>query len=599
MIFSLAAAALLFGAPGARAQTGEAQPSVGWASDPPSLGALVSFARSESDLRTAVTRYLEDIASLERRYPVVYSPARMVRLRTLHEGWRRSLGAADFDALNNEGKIDFITLRNRIDYNLELLRLEEVRSAQIAPLTPFFTTIRGLQEDRLNRKRANPRDSAAALVAIARQAEELTRALKAEAERAPSQLVRRRGLTPAAAARAAQHIEHLRAILTEWNTFYDGYDPSFTWWARQPYQAADKALGDYATAIKRHLVGVVENEPEPIVGDPVLAAGLRADLAVEMIPYSPQELIGIGQREFAWIENQMRIVSREMGHGDNWKAALEHTKTLAPPPGEAPWAIYEIAAYSENFIENQHMITLPPLSREVWRLAMSPPERQLINPFFSGGEVTSLSYPTAEMKHEDKLMSMRGNTPHFNFPTVQHELVPGHYLQEFMNARFNRHRDGLSPTPFWREGWALYWELSLWDRNFPRNNPDKMGMLFWRLHRAARIVFSLNYQLGNWTPRQCVDFLVERVGHERANAEAEVRRTARDAPLYQVAYMMGGLQFRALHREAVESGRMTETQFHDAILEGGPMPVELVRARLLGQSLSRDYRSNWRFADAR
>jgi uncharacterized protein (DUF885 family) len=124
-------------------------------------------------------------------------------------------------------------------------------------------------------------------------------------------------------------------------------------------------------------------------------------------------------------------------------------------------------------------------------------------------------------------------------------------------------------------------------------------MLFWRLHRAARIVFSLNYQLGNWTPKQCVDFLVERVGHERANAEAEVRRTARDAPLYQVAYMMGGLQFRALHREAVESGRMTETQFHDAILEGGPMPVELVRARLLGQPLSRDYRSSWRFADPR
>jgi hypothetical protein len=43
---------------------------------------------------------------------------------------------------------------------------------------------------------------------------------------------------------------------------------------------------------------------------------------------------------------------------------------------------------------------------------------------------------------------------------------------------------------------------------------------------------------------------------------------------------------------------MTETRFHDAILEGGPMPVELVRARLLGQPLSRDYRSNWRFADA-
>jgi uncharacterized protein (DUF885 family) len=105
-------------------------------------------------------------------------------------------------------------------------------------------------------------------------------------------------------------------------------------------------------------------------------------------------------------------------------------------------------------------------------------------------------------------------------------------------------------------------------------------MLFWRMHRAARIIFSLNYQLGNWTPQQAIDFLVDRVGHERANAEAEVRRTALDAPLYQAAYLLGGLQFRALYQELVESGRMTARDFHDAILLGGNMPVEMVRVRL-------------------
>ena len=268
-----------------------------------------------------------------------------------------------------------------------------------------------------------------------------------------------------------------------------------------------------------------------------------------------------------------------MGFGDDWKAALEHTKNLAPPPGEKPWLIFDIARYSEDFVEKMNAITLPPLSREVWRLAMQTPERQLINPFFTGGELTRVSYPVDTMTHDDKLMSMRGNTPHFNFATVHHELIPGHHLQAFLSDRFNPHRAALQRTPFWREGWALYWELQLWDRNFPRNNPDKIGMLFWRLHRAARIVFSLNYHLGRWTPQQAVDFLVDRVGHERANAEGEVRRTTIDAPLYQVAYMIGGLQFRALYRELVESGRMTAAPFHDAVLLGGYMPVELVRAR--------------------
>jgi hypothetical protein len=284
-----------------------------------------------------------------------------------------------------------------------------------------------------------------------------------------------------------------------------------------------------------------------------------------------------------------------MGFGDDWKAALEHTKNLAPPPGDKPWVIHDIARYSEDFVRRLDAITMLPLALEVWRLAMQTPERQLINPFFSGGELTRVSYPTDAMTHDDKLMSMRGNTPHFNFATVHHELVPGHHLQAFLADRFNSHRARLQRTPFWREGWALYWELQLWDRNFPRNNPDKIGMLFWRLHRAARIVFSLNYHLGRWTPQQAVDFLVDRVGHERANAEGEVRRTTIDAPLYQVAYLTGGLQFRALYRELVDSGRMTATQFHDAVLLGGYMPVELVRARLTGQPLTRDFRTTWRF----
>jgi uncharacterized protein (DUF885 family) len=88
--------------------------------------------------------------------------------------------------------------------------------------------------------------------------------------------------------------------------------------------------------------------------------------------------------------------------------------------------------------------------------------------------------------------------------------------------------------------------------------------------------------------------LVDRVGHERANAEGEVRRSfaGNYPPLYQAAYMIGGLQFRALHRELVEGGKMTERQFHDAILHENNVPVAMVRAILTGKSPE-----NWRFLD--
>ena len=69
-------------------------------------------------------------------------------------------------------------------------------------------------------------------------------------------------------------------------------------------------------------------------------------------------------------------------------------------------------------------------------------------------------------------MSMRGNNPHFYRAVVHHELIPGHHLQGFMNARYRPYRS-IFATPFWTEGWALYWELLLWDMNFPRSPEDR------------------------------------------------------------------------------------------------------------------------------
>ena len=117
------------------------------------------------------------------------------------------------------------------------------------------------------------------------------------------------------------------------------------------------------------------------------------------------------------------------------------------------------------------------------------------------------------------------------------------------------------------------------------------------MHRCARIVFSLGFHLDKMTAMEAVDYLVDRVGHERENAAAEVRRSVETSypPLYQAAYMLGALQFRALRRELVDSGKMSERDFHDSILKLNSMPVEMVRASLIKRPLAKDFMSNWRF----
>lgn len=563
-------------------------PEAGWAQSPPDLQNLVGFDRGQSDLRVAVERYSEDRSALFRRYDVPYAAQRRERLHTFYRAWLERLAALDFDALNHEGQADYVLLRTRLEFELEMLDQERIAVEEMQPLVPFAAELGAFQEARRAREDVDARAVAGSLNDIADRIEALTNTLKS-GEGAPADV---KGVV---AERAAGYLGQLRRVLEGWFEYHDGYDPVFSWWVPEPYGRVDRALEAHAEAIRDRYVG--DAADGLVVGDPIGDEGLRAHLAHEMIPYTAEELIAIAETEFEWMEEALLEASREMGYGDDWRAAQEAVKNLAVDPGEKPRIVRELEEQSVSFIEQRDWITIPPLAREVWRMEMMPPERQLVSPFFLGGEVIRISYPTDEMAHDDKLMSMRGNNPHFNRATVHHELIPGHHLQGFMTSRFNDHR-GTFSTPFWGEGWALYWEMILWENDFPRGPEDRIGMLFWRMHRAARIIFSLSFHLERMTPQEAVDFLVDRVGHERANAEAEVRRSfaGQYSPLYQVAYMIGGMQFRALHAELVESGEMTAREFHDAVIQRGRMPVEMVRALLTEQSLTRDYATSWRFA---
>jgi uncharacterized protein (DUF885 family) len=546
--------------------------------------AALTTPASTSELRDLVDRYTADRMALTRRYPVQASPERTARFKAFYEDWRKTIDATPFDALSVEGRIDYVLLRNKVAQELVLLGREQKWEQETAPLLPFAATILTLNDARLRMETLDPGRAASTLSALA---VDVDKARKAAAANKPSKLV---------AFRAQDEIDDLGATLKAWYGFHAGYDPLFTWWNDAPYKAVTKALDEYKKGLREGVLGIKAGEDEPIVGTPIGREALASDLQAEFIAYTPEDLIAMGDREFAWCEAELKKASREMGFGDDWKKALEKVKTLYVEPGKQPELIRDLAREAEAYVEKYDLITVPPLAKEVWRMQMMTPERQKVNPFFTGGEVISVSYPTNTMDQDDKMMSMRGNNIHFARATVFHELIPGHHLQGFMTQRYNAHRRAFS-TPFWGEGWALYWEMLLWDRGFQRSPEDRVGMLFWRMHRASRILFSLRFHLGEWTPQQCIDFLVDRGGHERANAEAEVRRSFNGSyqPLYQLAYMMGGLQFKAMHKELVDGGKMTDKAFHDAVMTGGTMPVELVRARLTKQSLPKDYKAGWKY----
>ena len=560
---------------------------------------ISSLYLQTSEMADAMIQYDADKASVMRFYSTggqgefprqqgngYNSPERRKRLLQLIDEYLGILKKSPFEKWNINGKVDYILFKRNLESEQYQLLEEQKTYEQVVKYLTFSDRLYALQMPRRRGISVSGEEVAKELNGINKNI--LT---------AISSLKKADSIELTQANLAADAARGLQGTLKDYFNFYNGYDPLFTWWVPKTYTETDSLLGVFANAIKRKgkVNSLQKDDGSGIIGNPIGSTELVRLLKYEWIAYGPEDLVEIANKEFAWCDAELLKASREMGFGDNWKEALEKVKQTYVLPGKQPEAMYDLYKQSVDFLKKNDLLTLPPLSEEDWGMYMMSAERQRVSPFFLGGQSLIISYPTNTMTYEEKMMSMRGNNPNFSRATVHHELLAGHHLQGYMTARHKAYRN--FDTPFWVEGNSLYWELLLWDMKFPRTPEEKIGMLFWRMHRCARIIFSLNYHLGKWTPQQCIDFLVDRVGHERANAEGEVRRSFTGAygPLYQIAYMIGGLEFMALKRELVDTKKMTPKQYHDAILKENSMPIEMLRAILTNQTIGRDYKPSWKF----
>ena len=572
-----------------------------------------------SEIRPAIDRYDVELRDLNRVYALPGSALRQTKLEKFYAGQLQLLEKFNFDALSQPGKVDYLLLRDRLLREQRQLANEARQDAEIAALIPFQQTIIGFEEARRRMETIEPQKCAAAL---AKMTADIALARSPAAPKAGSAVLER----------AAVRLGQLRNSLRTWFNFYDLYDPKFAWWVDGEYKKADEALDAHAQFL--HTASGIPGPLDTGVGSGGRGGGrggapsggggggrgaartgapmgsneelsgvgpagndaLIEALRAAMIPYTPDELVTLANREFAWCDKEMLRASGEMGFGSDWKKALDAVKNKYVEPGQMIYLVRDLAREAVEYVEKHELVTLPPLLKEdYWEEALTP-QAQLVSPFFLGGAVIQVSSPASSMTLQERLESMRGNNIYFARATVFHELIPGHHMQQYMTQRYRAYRS-LFSTPFWTEGMAFYWEMLLWDLGFTHTPEQRIGALVWRMHRCARIIFSLSFHLRKMTALECVQFLVDRVGFEHANAEGEVRRSFNGSypPIYQCAYMLGALEFFALHKELVGPGKMTNRAFHDAMYREGNIPVEMLRLALNGQKVARDYRTSWKF----
>lgn len=164
-----------------------------------------------------------------------------------------------------------------------------------------------------------------------------------------------------------------------------------------------------------------------------------------------------------------------------------------------------------------------------------------------------------------------------------HEAVPGHHLQIALdqeNTALPKFRRYGSYTAY-VEGWALYSEKLGYEIDGYKGPYNRFGQLTFEMWRACRLVVDTGMHAKNWTRAQAIDFMSKNTSLAAVDITNEVDRYI-SWPGQAIGYKIGELRILALRSEAQKKlgDKFDLRAFHDALLSGGPMPIDTLESRM-------------------
>jgi uncharacterized protein (DUF885 family) len=165
-----------------------------------------------------------------------------------------------------------------------------------------------------------------------------------------------------------------------------------------------------------------------------------------------------------------------------------------------------------------------------------------------------------------------------------HEGVPGHHLQYSIAQEltglppFRRYNLDLNA---YTEGWAFYAERLGKDAGFYQDPYSDYGRLQNEMWRAVRWVVDTGVHSQHWTRQQMVDFFHAHTAMDDQNIETEVDRYIA-WPAQALSYKMGQMKILELRERAQRQlgTKFDLRAFHDAVLDQGPLPLDLLETKI-------------------
>ena len=291
---------------------------------------------------------------------------------------------------------------------------------------------------------------------------------------------------------------------------------------------------------------------------------------------TPEQIHTLGLNEVARITAEMTELAHKAGFADlaAFRASINSNPKWTPTSAEQILDDYR-----------HYIAQMQPKLPDLFTVIPGSPVTVEAIPSFQAATSTHYQTGTPDGKRPGRVVVATSDFGHrtlvLDEAVAYHEGIPGHHMQLSVQQQLKglpkfRLHIGFSA---YAEGWALYAEQLGKEVGFYQDPVSDYGRLNSELFRAVRLVVDTGIHADSWSRDQVVDYMRKNDVNEPLIQSETDRYIA--WPGQACSYKLGQLKILELRERAKkELGSNFDIRtFHDEILSGGSLPLDMLEAR--------------------
>ncbi len=296
---------------------------------------------------------------------------------------------------------------------------------------------------------------------------------------------------------------------------------------------------------------------------------------------TPDAIHELGLKEVARIRAEMDEVIQDTGFNGDFDAFLEFLRTDEQFYADTAEELLKEVAHIAKDIDGKLPKLFGKLPRQPY--SVEPVPAEIASNYTSGRYVGAPLDGDRGGQYWVNTYDLK-TRPLYEYVALSlHEAMPGHHLQSALALEIENvpaFRKEFYPHAY-GEGWGLYSEKLGVELDVYRTPYDHFGRLSFEMWRAARLVIDTGLHSKGWTREQAIDYLAGNTALSLHNVTTEIDRYIA-WPGQALSYKMGELTILELRAKAERElgDKFSIRDFHDAVLDRGGVPLDLLRQRI-------------------